>query len=417
MTVLTDTFTGTDSTTLVNHTATGVEGGFDWVTIDGGSGFRLDGNRLRNGSSGQFTAHRADRGLDTADQSVEIEVVSVTEGTNEITVGLIARKDSSATLTYYSLSLRFDNGVDTIRLFKKVNDSDTTLDSASVTWANGDVLRLTVEGTSLKGYQNETERVSATDATITSGDYCGLTRSANTSTPFMLLDNFAADIITSGGGGEEGTPMEVIQLHEETGSSTSASIAFNFPTTPTTGNLIVLVATASPNPTFTAPSGFVADAASTNATSRCTIMSKTQTTGNSFTVTRSVTGNDWRVVGYEIPPASLDVTDTSSDSGGGITSLALGPTTTTTFANAIAITGIRWSGNVSNKALSQSFTIAFDDNARQEAGHKILSTVGTVSTTWSWSNAIAHCAAALAVYGSEAAAGAAGTALRSLSVI
>jgi hypothetical protein len=402
MTVLTDTFTNSDGTTLVNHTATGVEGGYAWVNLTGGAGFTIDSNRLRNGSSGQFTAVRADRGLDSNDQEVEIEVVSASEGSSRFTIGLIARKDSSATLTYYSLSLAFENGTDTMRLFKKVNNVDTDLDTQTVTWANGDVLRLTVEGTSLKGYQNETERFSGTDSSITSGDYVGLTRAANSSAPFMLLDNFAADVVTSGGGGGgEGAPMEVVQVHEETESD--SSITFNFPTTPTAGNRVVLVVTSGSNATFTA-SGFTTDLNSgTGIGSRCSIFSKLQTTGNSFTVNRSAGTGDWRVVGYEIPPCEFDVGDTTEGEGPDDTlgSLSLGPTATTTFANAIAISGVRFSGNSSGRTVNSSFTEPFDDNPRQSAAHKILSSTQTVSLLWDWTNGIDHAGGCLAVYGSE----------------
>jgi hypothetical protein len=408
MATIGDTFTGTNGTDLADHTASGSNGGFTWVDINldfgAGGGLNIQSNQLRSTGSGDSTALRAHSDLGSPDQTVSITVKSWNEDGGNISVGLLARKTSATTMVCYMLTLVFDNGSDALKLERWIDSGSTSLiKQESVSWNAGDVLKFVVEGTSLKGYQNTTERISATNSNITTGNYAGLHRNSDTSSRTMELDDFAASS-TTGGGEETGAPMEVIQSAQETGTSTSSSIAFNFTNTPTTDNLLILIITSRTNAVFTLPSGFTANVAFTGNSDRVTIASKIQTTGNSFTVSRSPTGGDWRVVGLEVPAATFDVGDTSST--GGATSLALGPTATTGSANAIVVTGISFDGNVSNQALTNSYTKLFDDNARCGAAYKILSATGTQSTTWSWTTS-RQAGAALAVYGASAAAAAA----------
>jgi hypothetical protein len=408
MTTIGDTFTGVDGTTLSDHTATGPMGGFTWDAYFNGSGLTINGNALRSTGTGLHTEVRADS-IIGPDQRVQVQITSAVEGSNRADFGVVARKDATTTHTCYAAWVEFNAGVDTVYLRKYIDDVATDLDTASVTWADGDILKLEVLGTSLKVYQNSTELISETDSSITTGDYAGIFRDANSNTPVVVGDNWQAEAITesSGGSGAEGSPMSVIQIHEET--ENDSSITFAFPNTPTTGNLVVLVVTSGSAATFTA-TGFTTDKAETEAGSRCSIFSKTQTTGNSFTVTRSTGTGDWRVVGFEIPPASADVSASDTDASGSDTvdDLTVGPTSTPTFANAIAIAGVRFSGNTQNLTVDNGFAKAFSDNPRQEAAYKILSVVSAVTLTWDWDNGIDHAASCLVVYGNSGAGGGGG---------
>jgi hypothetical protein len=376
-------------------------GGFAWDGYVNGSGVTINSNALRSTGTGLHTEVRADS-IIGPDQRVQVQITSAVEGSNRADFGVVARKDATTTHTCYVAWVEFNAGVDTVYLRKYIAGAATDLDTASVTWADGDVLTLEVEGTSLTVSQNDTTRISTTDSSITSGDYAGIMRDSNSNAPIVTADNWQAETIASGGGGEEGTPMEVIQLHEMT--ENDSSIAFAFPNTPTTGNLVVPVVTSGSSATFTA-TGFTTDKAETEAGSRCSIFSKTQTTGNSFTVTRSTGTGDWRVVGFEIPPASADVSASDTDASGSDTvdELTVGPTSTPTFANAIAIAGIRFSGNNGGLSVDNGFTLAFEDNPRQEAAYKILSVAAAVSLTWSWTTGIDHAASCLVVYGNAGA--------------
>jgi hypothetical protein len=291
----------------------------------------ISGNQLRGGGSGDLGNFLTIQDLGSPDQVVELPISSWNEGSGRLDISVFARHDASN--TYYEAFLTINNGSHSLGIGKVVSGSFTSLSTTSVTSSSGDVLKFEDDGTALKAYQNDTQRISITDSSITEGNFSGLFRDANSSSPFMLVDDFLA--VTNAGGGGSGTPMEVIQVHEETGPS-GTSINFNFPLTPTAGNRIIVVATSGSAVTFTEPSGFTMDPETGQIGSRVAIMSKLQTTGNSFTVTRSTTGGDWRVVGLEVPPCELDVQDTTIDPtsgpGGDVAHLDLGPTTTTTFA-------------------------------------------------------------------------------------
>jgi hypothetical protein len=186
-----DDFTDTDGTFLSDHVATGTNGGFTWTVFSGsGAGLTLQDNQLVSGGSGNQARVRADH-IIGPDQRASITIVSHDEGSNRADLGLIVRKGNDDTVTYYEGRIEFNNGVDTAYLFKLVAGVGTELDSDNtITWADGDVLKLEVEGTSLKLYQNDTVILSATDSDITSGDMAGLFRDANSAGPEVVCDNW-----------------------------------------------------------------------------------------------------------------------------------------------------------------------------------------------------------------------------------
>jgi hypothetical protein len=69
---ITDTFTG-NQVDLLDHVATGVNGGFAWQRILGGTGLRLVNNQLVSDGSIAHTALRADIDLATSNQFAEIK--------------------------------------------------------------------------------------------------------------------------------------------------------------------------------------------------------------------------------------------------------------------------------------------------------------------------------------------------------
>jgi hypothetical protein len=186
-----DDFTDDDDTSLSAHTATGVNGGFTWTVFSGNdAGLTIQGNQLVSGGSGNQARVRANH-IIGSDQRASITIVSHDEGSNRADLGLLVRKANDDTITYYEGRIEFNNGVDTVYLVKLVAGTGTELDSDNtITWADGDVLKLEVEGTSLKLYQNDVVILSTTDSDITSGECAGLFRDANSAGPEVICDNW-----------------------------------------------------------------------------------------------------------------------------------------------------------------------------------------------------------------------------------
>jgi hypothetical protein len=93
---------------------------------------------------------------------------------------------------FYWAEARADNGTDTIHLFKSVSGTDTELDSASVTFTADDVIKLVVRDDAIKVYQNSTEVISVIDTAIAHGNFCGIFRNANGTSPTVTIDNWSA---------------------------------------------------------------------------------------------------------------------------------------------------------------------------------------------------------------------------------
>ncbi|HET9708379.1 MAG TPA: hypothetical protein VFP39_08750, partial [Gemmatimonadales bacterium] len=102
--------------------------------------------------------------------------------------------DSSGTSTrdFYGVSVLYDSAGPnyTTKLYKVVNGVLTTLYSASVAWSNGDVLKLTVVGSTLTAYKNGVaiSGFSATDTDLSSGNP-GIEAASN-GTANETLDNW-----------------------------------------------------------------------------------------------------------------------------------------------------------------------------------------------------------------------------------
>jgi PKD repeat protein len=188
-----DIFTGTDSHPLDGRTATGTNGGFQWEVFQGnGGGVTIGSNALVSAGNPNTSVFRANLDLGRPNHSVQFTLKSWDEGSRRFNIGVVARKDSTDTQTYYWAEARADNGNDTIHLFKRVAGVSTELDSASVTFSADDVIKLVADGTNLKVYHNSTEVIDVTDTSITHGNFCGLFRNANGTRPTVTVDAWYA---------------------------------------------------------------------------------------------------------------------------------------------------------------------------------------------------------------------------------
>lgn len=133
---------------------------------------------------------RADSDLSTDDHYAHAEYGASHSGN---TGGVLCRKDSSTTQTFY----RWGRFTSAWELAKFVSGTETILhDTYTTAPASGDTLRVSADGSTIKGYHigsPPTERASVTDSAITGNLRCGLLFNVSTNT---YLDNFTASDLT-----------------------------------------------------------------------------------------------------------------------------------------------------------------------------------------------------------------------------
>lgn len=162
---------------------------------DGGGGYTTNGT-WGIVSSRAYCVVSAAQSVAYLDASITDADVQVTLATMSADVGLVARVVDSN--NYFLSAVTSGTG---FRLYKRVAGSFTQLGTTySGTPANGDVLKLTVNGTSLTVYVNGTSRITATDSSHASATKFGLRAHNDSSSRF---DDFS---VTGLGGGTSVSP-------------------------------------------------------------------------------------------------------------------------------------------------------------------------------------------------------------------
>ena len=143
--------------------------------------------------SGNVTENvaRADSDLASDDHYAQATISSFTNGASPLDGDVIARKDGTATQTFYLWQGRIDLFV--YRLFKDVAGSFTQLgsDVAEIPTA-GDIIKLQCDGSTIKGYRNGTEKISATDTAIVDNLRCGIRGYCGGAAQDVVLDDWSA---------------------------------------------------------------------------------------------------------------------------------------------------------------------------------------------------------------------------------
>lgn len=162
-----DTFTGSGS--LGSHTP---DTGSGWTSeYESGSDLVISGNKLvGDGGIGDGALYSADvsGGYGTADYEVSVKVV---DGDNSDDTSQICARFQD-TNNMYMLYFNEDDFI----LYKRVSGSWTTLQNASdndIVPANG-IVKLKVEGTSIKAYVDDVEKISVTDSSISAAGKAGI---------------------------------------------------------------------------------------------------------------------------------------------------------------------------------------------------------------------------------------------------
>lgn len=157
-----------------------------------GVAFTVSGNVAISTSSGTNEA-RLDVDLATDDMEVSATITAVTTN-SEPRCGVIGRKDSTTTRTYYSAYGTFDGtAASEWRLIKRIAGASTSLGGNSTDPAVTDIVKLRDDASSHSLYVNGTEFVApVTDSEITGNTRVGLYMQGVTASDSCSLDNVNA---------------------------------------------------------------------------------------------------------------------------------------------------------------------------------------------------------------------------------
>lgn len=218
------TFTGTAGTELSAYDS-------DWQRYSGDTSTIListAGTRARRGTSGadcQYTY--AGWTPSSANYDVEADFVVMSTTLTE-RFGIVARCDP-ASRTFYLARFTAGSTTATISLLKANNASPTIITSYNMTVAANDVvkIRLSCNGTTIKVFVNDVERISVTDSTVTSAGRMGLYYTSDSSTPSgfsgVHIDNLTAYEV---GAGVTGTVAQAQAVQAQSISGTVAQQSF-----------------------------------------------------------------------------------------------------------------------------------------------------------------------------------------------
>lgn len=157
-------------------------------------------------SSSVTNVARNDSDLATSDMSVSATMVSVTRNASSSfsDCGVIARKDSTGTRTFYGFAVDLENTGDANGwlLYKEIAASFTQLGTRNDTdWAANDVAKITAVSNAITGLVNGTIFVGpVTDTSITTNTRTGLEFSSTTAASTCTVDDFNATDIAAGTG-------------------------------------------------------------------------------------------------------------------------------------------------------------------------------------------------------------------------
>jgi len=207
-TTLNDTFNRADQAGLGTSS-----GGWTWTNnVDSGGATCLDivSNRAEAVALGTDLA-RANSDLSSDDHYSEIAIITQTRVAGTAVAGVIARKDSTATATFYLGDLLKGSGAYTARLFRCISGSFTAMGTNATSFSTGYALRLTTDGSNIDVTLNAGSEISTTDTNITGNLRCGLRWERGNASNTVNGDSYeAADV---GGGG--GIAVPVVYHHRQ----------------------------------------------------------------------------------------------------------------------------------------------------------------------------------------------------------
>lgn len=164
---------------------------FPWTKLTGN--INIVSNKAQSTTLGAQTIARCDQDLSSVDQYVQA-TVNANEEVSGASVGLMLRKDDTATLTFYLFTLAFNSNLAGITKF--VDGVATSVATASIALTAGTpvLLRGEANGTSLRLLVGGVETVTGTDSAVAGGLRTGL-RGNKGGTGFVTWEDFEAGIL------------------------------------------------------------------------------------------------------------------------------------------------------------------------------------------------------------------------------
>ena len=133
---------------------------------------------------------RADSDLTSDDHYVQATIASFSNISGIVAGGVIARKDSTSTASFYLWWGRMD--LTRFELWKDVSGTFTSLGNVAENPAAGDVVKLQCDGSTIKGFKNGTEKISVTDTAITDNLRGGIYGHSTGASNNVVLDDWSA---------------------------------------------------------------------------------------------------------------------------------------------------------------------------------------------------------------------------------
>lgn len=211
MAIFQDEFTEAANVALSAHTPTtsGTSWDYIWSTsgAEGTDGWTVVAStdrvnpRTANSAGAIYTATGT---YPTANYSVQCDMVSLATTTDDPIFLLVRVQDQE---NMYAVKINDQGGTNTCQLYKKVSGTWSTLGSAFNPPADGSVIKLEINGSSLKFYDDGVEVASATDSDITATGKAGIASGGGTEMIVStednnngnILDNFVVTDLGAGG--------------------------------------------------------------------------------------------------------------------------------------------------------------------------------------------------------------------------
>lgn len=162
-TTINDTFDRGNADAL----GTSSDGDWSWTEVQGD--IDISGNKAVATAGGRKFA-RADKDLSSDDHYAQ--AIWGTAGGGNSNTGVAVRKDSSATLTFYYAWNRDTD--DAMKIEESTDDSQTEVASGSYTISDGEVLKLTADGSTLTAYVDDVQKLQGSDSSISGNLRTGL---------------------------------------------------------------------------------------------------------------------------------------------------------------------------------------------------------------------------------------------------
>jgi hypothetical protein len=205
-TTIGDTFVDTGGVDLVDHTASGPNGGFSWTITQSETPPDIEirsGGTDASDEGGECRA-RAESDLSSDDHYAEADV---TLSVSSSRAGTVARFEGAADTGY---TVNFENRDPAHKISKWVTGTETELSSNNTNPpSQGDTIRLEVNGSDLEGFVEGVSRITVTDTSLTGQTRTGLFARTFGGGERAIWGNFEAADLAAPEGGEFVSATEV----------------------------------------------------------------------------------------------------------------------------------------------------------------------------------------------------------------